>query len=103
MTYRFDMFEFFAIIAYDISFPFNFQMLLNKLDSRKRDYEDLSATMNNISSMKHQSFDELSQEYMQLKSKWDEIMSQIKESASSYKEMSSKYSEFRSKFAAKFI
>lgn len=73
-----------------------FQMLLNKLESKRRDYEDLSATMNNISSMKHQSFDELTQEYMQLKTKWDEILSQIKESASSYKEMSSKYSEFRS-------
>lgn len=71
-------------------------MLQNRLESKRTDYEDLSATMNNLSSMKHQSFDELSQEYMQLKSKWDEIISQIKESAFSYKEMSSKYSEFRS-------
>lgn len=78
-------------------------MLLNKLESKKREFEDLSSTMNNIASLKHQSFDELTQEYLQLKSKWDEIMSQIEESASSYKEMSSRYSEFRSMITYFFI
>lgn len=77
---------------------FFFQMLLNKLENKKREYEELSATMQNILSVKHHSFDELSQEYLQLKSKWDEIVSQIEESAFNYKEMASKYKEFCSMY-----